>query len=416
MSLLIDIFVQVRDTFNDHVIFGVGILLVIGYFTGRLAERVRLPAISGYLLCGILLGDSLTGIIHTEMTASLRTITDVALGIIAITIGSEFSLPKLRRLGSNIVVITFVQLIATFFAVTAVLALMGLAMPYAMVLGAIASATAPAATVVIIQQLRARGDFVDTLYGVVALDDAACILLFAAVFAFAGNTLMAAGDAAVSSFHIIGHAVTEIVFSLILGAVEGVLIHIFTFKTRRRNDLLIVSLGAILLFTAVSLALELSPLLTNMAAGAVLVNIPNRSINTLRALNPLTPPLYAAFFAVAGTEFQLDVISNWGILALACAFFIARAVGKYTGVWAGARMVKAPPGTRNYLGLAMLPQAGAAIGLVLFIQASPLVANATPEIKEAFSQVTNIVLFAVVLNAFIGPVLSKIAVVKGADL
>ncbi len=416
MDPVLDILIQVRNTFNEHVLFGIGILLVIGYYTGKVAEKARLPAITGYLFCGLVLGDSVTGVIHTEMTASLRTITDVALGIIAITIGSEFSLKKLRRLGRNIVVITVVQLVVTFFAVSATLIVFGLAPAYSFVLGAIASATAPAATVVIIQQLRARGDFVDTLYGVVALDDAACILLFAAVFAFAGSVLVTAGNAGLNVTGLIGHALGEIVFSLLLGLVQGIVILIFTLRTERRNDCLIIGLGAILLFTAVAIALELSPLLTNMAAGATMVNLHSRSTQTLHVLTPLTPPLYAAFFAVAGTEFDVSMMSNWWIVALGGAFFFSRAAGKYAGVWAGAGLARAPAAVRNYLGLAMLPQAGAAIGLVLFIQASPLVANAAPEIRTGFSQVTNIVLFAVILNAFIGPVLSKFAVTKAADL
>lgn len=411
-----DFFTYLRDIFNDHVIFGVGILLIAGYFIGKLAEKVRLPAITGYIFAGLFLGDSITGLIHTEMTETLRTLTDVSLGIIAITIGSEFGLRKIRKLGKGIVLITLVQLISTFGCVTIGLTLCRMPLPYALLLGAIASATAPAATVVIIQNLRARGDFVDTLYGVVALDDAGCVILFAGVYAGVESYLAPTADAMGSAFTTLQHAFGEIFFSLLLGMAEGVAIHILTRKTKRTNERLILSLGCILLFTSAAISLKLSLLLANMMAGAVVINISSRGRRVLQSLIPLTPPLYAAFFAIAGTELNLTVLFNGWVLLLGTVYVFTRALGKYSGVWLGGVMAKSPVKVRNYLGYCMMPQAGVAIGLVLLLQASQLAGTGGADIREALVQIVNIILFAVLINELAGPPLSRWAIIRGAEL
>lgn len=416
MQAVLDMLISIRDIFNRHIIFGIGILLVIGYYVGELAEKVRLPAITGYILAGVLLGDSVSGLIHAEMTDTLRTITQVALGIIAITIGSEFSVDKIRRLGGGILIITIVQLLMTFMVVFVALTFFGMSISSALLLGAIASATAPAATVVIIQSLRARGDFVDTLYGVVALDDAGCVILFAGVFAFVGGLWGVEGGAGSFFFTALGHAVVEIALSILLGLGEGVLMHLLTFRIKRPNALLIVVFGIIVLFTAMAISLHLSPLLANMMAGAVIINISRKGIRIFQAIGPLTPPLYAAFFAIAGTELNIGLLSNWWILLLGSVYVISRAIGKYSGVWLGAGLAGTSRSIRNYLGLSMVPQAGVAIGLVLLIQASPVLANAPASVADSLTRIVNIVLFAVMINELIGPPLSKMAIVKGAEL
>ncbi len=415
MQDFVNILVSIRDTFSSYVVFSLGILLIFGYFLGRLAQLLKLPPITGYIVAGLILGDSLTGIIHVEMSQTLRAVTDVALGIIAITIGGEFGIQKLRRLGKQIVVITLVQLLATFGVVSIALIIFRLPVVYSLLLGAVASATAPAATVVIIEELRARGDFVDTLYGIVALDDVGCIILFALVFALA-NKILGSGGSEAGFMGIIGHAATEIGLSLFVGLLGGFILHFLISRSRSSNESLILSFGVILLVTAVAVSLKLSPLLANMMAGAVLVNISPKGQRALRALAPLTPPLYAAFFAIAGTELKLGILGTMSVLVPGIVYVLSRAAGKYIGVWTGATVVHSDKKVRNYLGLSMLPQAGVAIGLVLFVQATPLAAQAPPEIKLALSQMVNIVLFAVLINELTGPPLSKYAIVKGAEL
>ena len=410
-----EILISIRDTFNNHVVFGVGILLLVGYLFGKLAEKVRLPAITGYILAGLLLGDSVTGIIHEEMSITLRTITDIALGIIAITIGGEFSLNKIRRLGKGILIITVIQLLTTFAVVAVSLTLFGFPLSYSLILGAIGSATAPAATVIIIQNLRAKGDFVDTLYGVVAMDDAGCVVLFAVIFAVVGGMLgLKGGEVGIGI--VLMHALGEVGFSTLIGIVGGVLLHLVIARNKNQKEVLILSLGTIFLITAINISLNLSSLFSNMVAGMVLINLSEKNSKVFRAIEPLTPPLYAAFFAIAGTELDLRILGSWTTLGVGSLFVLSRGIGKYFGVWLGATAAHSSKKTKKYMGLSMLPQAGVAIGLVLFIQASPLMASAPEAVRFALDEMANIVLFSVLINELVGPPLSKFAIIRGADL
>ncbi|MCK5785274.1 MAG: cation:proton antiporter [Candidatus Sabulitectum sp.] len=401
---------EIRGVVSIHPVFGVGILLVGSFFLGRLALKVGIPAITGFIIAGMILGPSLTGLVHSDLHDELGAITEVALACIALVIGSEFSLAKLRRTGRAVVIITLVQMFLSFGAVTAVLWLTGL-MPLAAaaLLGAVASATAPAATVAIVRDLKARGPFVDHLYGVVALDDAGSVLLFSIVAAFAGASF---GGGETGILHSVMHAVREIGGSLLLGAVIGWLIHISTSGQGRTNEVYIVSLGLIFLLTAVATTFGLSALLAGMTAGAVLANMGRGAFRVISSLEQLSPPLYATFFAIAGTELSFSIFSTSRVLLMGTLFILARAIGKYYGVWGGARMAGSNPLIRKYLGLAMLPQAGVAIGLALYIQAAPFFAGH----EELASTMVSIVLMGVFVNELAGPPISKYAVVRGATL
>jgi Kef-type K+ transport system membrane component KefB len=189
-----------------HPLFAAGIILIAGYYLGRLAGFVKLPEITGYIVAGLIIGKSFLNVVPHEAEESLGVFTQIALGLIALTIGGEFSLSKLKRLGKDVAVITLVQILATFGAVSLILTLLKLPLPVALLAGAIASATAPAATVHIVQTLKAHGTFVDMLYGVVALDDAGCVILFSIIFSFAGTMLGVTpdghGGVMTSVFHI----------------------------------------------------------------------------------------------------------------------------------------------------------------------------------------------------------------------
>ncbi len=399
-----------RDVVNVHPVFGIGILLVGSFFLGRLAARVGIPSITGFIIAGLLLGPNLMGMIHTDLHDELGAVTEVALAVIALVIGSEFSIRKLRRTGRAVLVITAAQMLLSFSAVTLLLWLTGL-MPIeaAALLGAVASATAPAATVAIVRDLKARGPFVDHLYGVVALDDAGCVLLFSIVAAFAGGSL-GGGDS--NLIHGILHAAREIGGSLILGGATGWLIHVFTVKKGRANETYIVSLGMLCVLTAICTTFGFSPLLAGMTAGAVLANMGGGAFKIIASLEQLSPPLYATFFAIAGTELSFKVFSSGPTLVMGAVFILARAFGKYFGVFAGAAAAKSNPLIRKYLGLAMLPQAGVAIGLALYIQAAPFFAGH----QELASTMVSIVLMSVFVNELAGPPISKYAVVRGATL
>ena len=403
---------QLQDLLGAHPMFAAGLLLMVGYLIGKLAARVHLPEITGYILAGLMLGEGITGIFPGHMHASFQIVTEVALGLIALTIGAEFSAAKLKRIGKEAMVIALAQIVATFVLVAGGLLWMGLELPFAMLLGAIATATAPAATVAVVQSLRARGPFIDYLYGVVALDDAGCVILFGVVFALVSPLLHAGGEAVHAGGQVI-HALMEVGMSLIFGVLSGVLLHRLTRGKEGQNEITILAVSMLFLTTALAIVLHLSPLLTNMAAGCALVNLSARNHRIFRVLEPLTPPVYALFFVIAGTELDLSVFANPRVLSLGMVYIVCRSVGKYGGVWGGCASMRLPIPIRDHLGWCMLPQAGVAIGLVLLIQASPVVTGLPLERAEVVTDMVNIVLLSVFINEMIGPPLSKYAIIRG---
>lgn len=413
MQGLLTYLVEMRDLLNQHPLFALGILLLVGFLLGRLAGRIRLPEITGFIIAGILMGEAALGIVPPHMSEGLKLVTEVALGLIAITIGGEFSWVKLKRLGRGIAVITIAQIVATFAIVSVALWAVSFPLPFALLMGAIASATAPAATVAIVQALRARGLFVDYLYGVVALDDAGAVILFGSVFAFVSSIIGGTGG---SSFHMAMVAVEEVVFSVVLGAAAGWLIHLLARKRSNQNEILITTLGVLFTTTAMAVIFHLSPLLANMTAGAIIINLSPDNHRIFRILRPLTPPIYALFFVIAGTELNPEIVTNGTVLFLGGIYVVSRAIGKYGGVWLGCAVSGVSTKIRDYLGICMLPQAGVAIGLVLLVEASPLMQGLAPEQLSVVQTMINIVLFSVFVNELLGPPLSRFAIVRGNEM
>ncbi|MFW6250279.1 MAG: cation:proton antiporter [Alkalispirochaetaceae bacterium] len=413
MKAIVTYLVQLRDLLNQHPLFALGILLLVGFILGRAAGRIRLPEITGFIVAGILMGESVGGIVPPHMSEGLKLITEVALGLIALTIGGEFSLVKLKRLGRGIAVITISQIFATFLLVAAALYLVRFPLPFALLMGAIASATAPAATVAIVQALRARGLFIDYLYGVVALDDAGAVILFGSVFAFVSSIIGGGGE---SSVMLALGAVEEVLLSVVVGFVSGFLIHALARRRSNPNEILITTLGLLFTTTAVAVIFHLSPLLANMTAGAVIINLSPDNHRIFRVLRPLTPPIYALFFVIAGTELNPRIVTDGTVLILGGIYVLFRAVGKYGGVFVGCAMSGVSRSIRNYLGICMLPQAGVAIGLVLLVEASPLMEGLAAEQLQLVQTMINIVLFSVFVNELLGPPLSRFAILRGNEM
>ena len=424
-----------RELLAQHALFSLGILLLLGFLIGKLADRVKLPEITGYIVAGLLVGDSFLGAIPRHMGEGLGLVTEIALGMIAMTIGGEFYWVKLKRMGATVVIVTIVQLFAAFGIVSIVLIVLGMAAPFALLLGAIASATAPAATVAIVQSLRARGTFIDYLYGVVALDDAGAVILFGMIFAVAGGILGGAGSAGAAAMEasrvaegavhgagghgtlaIILHSLSEVGFSILLGIGTGFLIHLLARRRSNQNEILITTLGLLFISTAMAIVFHLSPLLTNMTVGALIINSSPDNHRIFRILKPLTPPIYALFFVIAGTELQPEVFVDPRVLLLGGAYIVARAIGKYGGVWTGCKIAGTTTAVRDYLGICMLPQAGVAIGLVLLVEASPAMAALPMEYQPMIGTMVNIILLSVFVNELIGPPLSRFAIIRGNEM
>ncbi|MDP8267943.1 MAG: cation:proton antiporter [Candidatus Tenebribacter davisii] len=399
----------VKQYFAHHIIFSAGLLLIIGYIFGQLAEKIKLPTITGYILAGVVIGSSGLKLIRHENMELLYILSEITLSFIAVIIGGEFSFYKLKLYGKKIFILTLTQMLLTFILVSFGLLAIGFSNYVAFVLGAISAATAPAATVVIVEKLKARGKFVDYLYGIVALDDAGTVILFSVAFAISATMM---GDISINIAHSVLHAFKEIIISILIGGFSGLIIHFVTIKKHNLNEIKIISLGIIFLTTSIAISLHLSPLIANMTLGMILINMNKKNARILFSFEPMTPPLYAIFFAIAGAELDIGVFTNPVILFAGFAFIILRFVGKYLGIFISGTALKIEKNVRNYLGLSLLPQAGVAIGLMLFVQASPIVTQASPEIQSEIAEMTNIILMSVFVNEIIGPPLSKFAIIK----
>ena len=414
---LAHIFLQnFREAIGNSTLLAISVILIFGYIFGKIAEKLHLPIVTGYIIAGIVIGESIGRIIELQVVHSLRPITQVALGLIALAIGGEFTRAKLKVLGKKIFMMTLLQIVVTFLITAFFLNIFGLELEFALILGAIATATAPAATITIIQSLRARGKFIDYLYGLVALDDAGSVILFAIVFAFVSIFLPQINHGTHSSFGMILHSILEIILSVIIGIIVGFILHKITHKKQNKSEIMIISIAIIFAIISLAHKINISPLITNIVIGATLVNLSVRNQRISQILGKMTPPIYAAFFTIAGTELQLGIFADPKIIFLGVVFVLARAIGKYSGVYLGAAISKADKDSKKYLGLCMLPQAGVSLGLILLIQSSSVISNSTPQIQALAINMVNIVIFAVFVNELVGPVLSRWAIIKGAHL
>jgi len=416
MLVLISILDHIKLHFSHHIVFSVGLLLFTGYFFGKLANKVKLPAITGHIVAGLILGESVLHLFPHTIALQLNSVTEIALGLIAITIGAEFDLVRLRKTGSRILIITLFEALFAFIAVFFALWAFGVDLRYALLLGAIATATAPAATVIIVRELRARGPFVDHLYGVVAFDDSVCVILFSIIFAVISPMLMGGAVTGYGVFIGIGHALGEILLSSLLGLAAGFVFHFIVRKKHQPNEILIVSIAIIFLATSIAIALGLSLLIANMMLGATLVNLSSKNRRVFHVLEPITPPIFALFFILAGTELNLKVFTQVQVVFMGMIYLVARFAGKYSGAYTAAVLTKAPAAIRKYLGFCLFPQAGVAIGLVLFVQTSPVLMEAPPAVQSMLVLIVNVVLFSIFINELVGPSITRFGVTKGTSL
>jgi len=405
--IIIETLIEIRNYFHQNIIFGAGILLVCGFFGGKLAQRLKLPSITGYIATGLVLGPSVLALVPDTVTVQLEPIPHIALGLIAISIGGRFSIRQIKRLGRDTVSITFFQLMATFGIVAGLLRAFNAPLPMALMLGAIASATAPAATVAVISEYKAKGRMTDTLLATVALDDAGCVMLFSLTAAIcavlAGETTRGIFGAAVIK------PLWELAGSVLIGFAMGYIVHRLVVNRRDRNEIIVIVLGFVLFSSAITMDMHLSPLMTNMVAGLVLVNLSSKNERVFRMLEPLEAPVYAAFFALAGTQLDLRLLASIG--GLGCIYIVARFAGKYSGALLGASVARSAPAIRKYLGLCLFPQAGVAIGLVMIAQQTPAFASS----PHALQMVT-IVLASVLVNELIGPPIARYAIFKSGEI
>ena len=405
-------------------LLSLSVALFAGLMLSRLAKAAQLPAVTAYLVAGILIGPYLLGALgikglgftSMEELHSISLLSDVALGFIAFSIGNEFRLSQLKKTGKQATVIGIVQ--AVFATLLVDSALIGLhflipdklPLPSAIILGAVASATAPAATLMVVRQYKAKGPLTDLLLPIVALDDAVGLILFAISFGVAKALI----SGQVDLVSVLLEPILEVVLSLLLGALMGGL---FSFCERffhSRSKRLSMSVTFVLLTVALSMLqfevggvhIAFSSLLTCMMLGTIFCNICDFSEELMDRLDRWTAPLFILFFVLSGAELELSVFRDPIIVFVGVVYILFRSFGKYFGAFLSAKAVHCPPRIVNYLGITLLPQAGVALGMA--IKAEALGAEG--------AMVANITLFSVLIYELIGPYLTKIALLKAGDI
>ncbi len=413
------------------ILMPIGIAMTAGLLLSRLVKKLKLPAVTGYLIAGILIGPYCLGslgqlldipwlgYVDSEAVEAASILSKIALGFIAFAIGDEFRLSSLKKIGKQATIIGIFQAIVATVVVDA--ALIGLyfllpegtiSIPAALVLGAVATATAPAATLMVVRQYKAKGKLTDILLPVVAIDDAVGLVVFAVSFGIAQSIN---SGVELSVISVLVEPLLEVILSLLLGVVMGVLFSLAEKYFNSNSKRLTLSITFVIMSVALSLYethlfgvhIKFSSLLVCMMLGTVFCNMCDFSEEIMGKTDRWTAPLFVLFFVLSGAELQFGVFGNVMVILVGIVYILTRAAGKMLGAAISAKATKCEPNIVKYLGVTLLPQAGVALGMSLI---------AAETLGEVGSMVRNITLFAVLVYELVGPMLTKIALTKSGDI
>ena len=425
----------------DFSIFAyIAVLLFAALLSTRLVRVLKLPNVTGYIVTGIIMGPFIFGLLFNNFTFDnikegpiyqfvqrINWVSSVALGFIAFSIGTSFRLKTLKAVGKRVIIITILEALGgSLFVILALVVAHFISQTYitwelVLTLGAIASATAPAATLMVIKQYRARGPLVDTLLPVVALDDAAALILFAVLFQIASAL---ASGVSISFYSIIIKPLLEISISLGIGVVIGLLISFMNRFFKSRNNRLIwcifsvfAALGFYYLFRSPAMGgFELSSLLVCMMAGAIYTNLCQDSGKTLDVMDRFTSPIYMMFFVISGASLDLSIFFNKDgllVIIIAAIYIVFRVVGKWIGAYTGASISHSEPQIKKYLGFALVPQAGVAIGLST---TAYKLFSENELTQRAGALILAIILTSTLVYELVGPLAAKFALSKAKEI
>ena len=391
-----------------------------GLLMTRLAKQLKLPAVTAYLVMGVLLGPFCLGrlgvVFRTpEEVAGLDLISQVALGFIAFTIGNEFRLEQLKHMGRQAITVGILQAVVTTVIVDISLVALHFIFPQvisvssAITLGAIAAATAPAATLMVVRQYKANGPMTKLLLLVVAIDDAVGLVLFAASFGVAN----ALESGVISLISVLVEPVLEIVLSLALGSLAGIVLHVMEKYFHSGSKRLCLSISCVLFTVGVSMAefevggihIGFSLLLVCMMAGTIFCNICDFSESLMEHIDDWTAPLFVLFFVISGAELDLKILSNPLVLLIGAVYIVFRSAGKIFGAYSSCALTKCSDSITKYLGITLLPQAGVSLGMALTAQ----------QLQDG-ATIRSVVLFSVLVYELVGPALTKHALMAAGEI
>jgi len=397
-----------------------GAAILLGFYVGRGVRWIRLPSIIGYMVVGLLLGPSVVGLFDEPSIDRFAFITQMALGFVAFSIGSELSLASMKHLGGGVVSIIFAESFGAFLAVLAGVYLLTRDWPMALVFASMAPASAPAGTVAVIQEYRAKGSLTKTLYAVVGFDDGLAIIIFAFAAALAKSLLVqeATGQAG-SVLPAMWAPAKEIGLSLLVGGTTGFAFCLLLRGLQNSRDIFIVLVGAVFVAIGLSLRWNLSLILTNMAVGFVLANLRREAV-VRRVTAPLLdvmPLLFILFFFLAGAHLELAALPSLGSLGL--VYIVGRSIGLIGGARIGGMLGRLEDKVRKYVGLGILSQAGVAIGLALIVRHEFNELGAQYNLEHALrigAATLTTVTATCVFFEIIGPILTKFALEKAGEI
>ena len=410
-------------TQTASIFLSLSVALLAGLLLSRLAKKVQLPAVTAYLVAGVLIGPFVLGKIGipglgitSDQIEGFGLISDLALGFIAFSMGSEFRIAQLKKIGKQATFIGVFQALFTTLVVDAALIVLHFIIPEtftlesAIVLGAVATATAPAATLMVVKQYKAKGPVTDILLPVVALDDAVGLVVFAISFGIARSL----GAGSINAMSVILEPILEVVLSLALGFVMGLLFTLCEKYFHSRSKRMAVSVTFVMMTVALSsMSFEIgtvhigfSSLLACMMLGTVFCNICEVSEELMERADRWTTPVLILFFVISGAKLELSVFADIMVVVIGAVYIISRSLGKYFGAGISAKMAKCNPNVVKYLGITLLPQAGVALGMAI----------KAIELGPEGAIVRNITLFSVLIYEIVGPFLTKVALTKAGDI
>ena len=402
------------DSLTAVVIISIAVILFLGFLMTRITKRLKLPNVTAYIVIGILLVPlwrmlpvKISGIIPEFVIEGMDFVSDIALAFIAFSAGEYFKIDELKKSGKKVLIITLFEALGAFLLVFILcFLLLGIDLSFSLVLAALASATAPASTIMTIKQTKAKGEYVNTLLEVVALDDAVSLVLYSIAISLC--LALTAGGKGIS-FETIGLPIIKNFVSIIIGIGFGFLLKFLLPSTRTKDNRLIIAIALLFGFCGICALLEQSPLLGCMCMSMVYANI-SKDDKLFKQINYFSPPIMLIFFVMSGMKFNLEAFTDMSpigyvpLFVVAICYFVVRIIGKYGGAFLGCQTAKTSKTVRNYLGLGLVPQAGVAIGLA-YMGARIFTQQGYPELGTSLQ---TIILASSVLYEIVGPGLSKL--------
>ena len=368
----------------------IAILLLAGLGAGRLAKKVKIPTVTGYILCGLVLGPSVFNLITSEVYYSLSFVNELALGMLALSVGTELHYRVFKAFGKNLIILSIGNTLFTGVLVSVLTWLAGMPIPYALILAPLAMSVAPSGVVSVVKEKKAQGEMTQNLLGLVAFDNLITILAFGVMVAF----IQSFGNEATSGIVLIGLVILDILLALLVGIISGVFISYFVRSNTANDSLVVLLLAALLLNSGIAFVYGLSPILTNLTAGVAISNLTSRKVLIASLLDRIEMPIFILFLTLAGAHLDVAILGQVGLAG--AAYIVARFLGKYFGILLFSSFTRINKKVRYNLGLGLLPHAGVAIGLATIAERS------LPQVSGA---ITGVVLTGVVIFEIIGPLM-----------